>query len=485
MGSKKKKSPNLREYFEGVKLVEWEVTGSLAGGGQSDILKVRNLNDKKKLGVFRKLRSQEEKDIKRFFRELSILTKTDHPNVVKLLDYTTNDETWYISELGTPFETYWKIFLKKNEADPDTVLKEGIRIIRELANGLCDLHDQGIVHRDIKPKNVVVIENQPTLIDFGIAFVTGEERFTNPDEAMANVFSPDPALNFMHEVPPWLDVFLLSQLLIWMVSEGHNKPNAARPLDWRWVLYPKFSAGNLQKVKAITGLCSNYFTSPQNAREFIQLIDFLFNETKPMTNSSDKDKLKLVKKAIQEGYSTQYTNFAEARQVIEARLSLFIAICQEIEDGVLATVKDLESDLTFTPMEDSHGIEGFSDQFENNSNDKLLATYSGQLGYAIGDGLYGFGTSIRFLLRTAKGVENDSRFQSWVNRPYLQIHLNDSQKLHESGKTQNYYVTVSDTGTLTLLNWGMEEIREVTTSEVVQMVRDSIIDPEVWKISGP
>src|ERR1700751_1704527 len=97
----KKSLQELKDYFKTFDLTEWAVIGNLAGGGQADIVEVKNTKNGK-LGIFRTLRRKNEADIARFHRELEILTKTNHPNIVEILDYTKNkDHHWYISKKGT------------------------------------------------------------------------------------------------------------------------------------------------------------------------------------------------------------------------------------------------------------------------------------------------------------------------------------------------------------------------------------------------
>ena len=97
-------------------------------------------------------------------------------------------------------------------------------VVRQLAGALGACHEHGIVHRDVKPSNLVVKrgeeESWPILTDFGLAYERNLPRLTDSHEAVGNRrFSPDPARSRMEEVPAWLDVFALAQLIIWMLDE--------------------------------------------------------------------------------------------------------------------------------------------------------------------------------------------------------------------------------------------------------------------------
>ena len=90
-----------------------------------------------------------------------------------------------------------------------------MNVVRQLAEALGACHKHGVVHRDLKPLNLVVKrgvkEPWPILIDFGLAYEFGAARLTDATEGVGNRrFSPDPARSRMDDVPPWLDVFALA-----------------------------------------------------------------------------------------------------------------------------------------------------------------------------------------------------------------------------------------------------------------------------------
>jgi serine/threonine protein kinase len=104
----------------------------------------------------------------RFQREARLLSTVDHPSVVRVIDFESGrDGTVLVLELADG-ETLDQA-LKLGPFEP----KRAMRVMLQLAEGLAAIHERGIVHRDIKPQNVVigpgVRGEQARLLDFGIA----------------------------------------------------------------------------------------------------------------------------------------------------------------------------------------------------------------------------------------------------------------------------------------------------------------------------
>jgi serine/threonine-protein kinase len=107
--------------------------------------------------------------VARFRREAQAIAKLVHANVVQVYDFGIDDQgnPYFVMELidGTPLD---KIVKQRGRLDP----AEAIRLIQQAAAGLSHAHRAGIVHRDVKPSNLIVDgRGQVKLVDFGIARV--------------------------------------------------------------------------------------------------------------------------------------------------------------------------------------------------------------------------------------------------------------------------------------------------------------------------
>jgi serine/threonine protein kinase len=201
MSAKQQRFQYARAMFNRVSPRGWaEVpTSTTAQGGHSGVCVVEHEDGRQ--GVFRCLLEDATDAMKkRFYRELDIVPQMNHKNIMRLLDRTTDRETqWYISELGLPLDTYWSEQRELFASDPVGLLMQAVKVCEGVSAGLAAAHNLGIVHRDVKPGNIIVrsdaITRWPVLIDFGIAYVEDEERITQSGEAVGNArYSASPEI---------------------------------------------------------------------------------------------------------------------------------------------------------------------------------------------------------------------------------------------------------------------------------------------------
>lgn len=99
-------------------------------------------------------------------REISLLKNLNHPNILRLLDYGTEADTPYLVFEYTPNGTLRDRHPRGSQVPLPTV----IEYVKLVASALQYIHDQGIIHRDVKPENMLLGNNGNVLLsDFGIA----------------------------------------------------------------------------------------------------------------------------------------------------------------------------------------------------------------------------------------------------------------------------------------------------------------------------
>ncbi|KAG0323145.1 hypothetical protein BGZ99_002922 [Dissophora globulifera] len=109
-------------------------------------------------------------------REIGTLMSIDHPNLLRLHKVFSEDRYYYVvTELAKDGELFDNVKRRNNFTEP-----EARHVFRQLLNGVKYLHDRGIVHRDLKLENVLVMDRRNLdvkISDFGLANVIGESAF--------------------------------------------------------------------------------------------------------------------------------------------------------------------------------------------------------------------------------------------------------------------------------------------------------------------
>ena len=171
----------------------YEILEAIGTGGMAVVYKAKchRLNRLVAIKILKDDYYQDEEFRRRFHAESQAVAMLSHPNVVSVYDVSSSDEADYIiMELidGITLKQYME---KKGVLN----WKETLHFAMQIAKALEHAHGRGIVHRDIKPHNVMVLKNGSVKVaDFGIAQVTSN-ACTMTKEALGSVhyISPEQA----------------------------------------------------------------------------------------------------------------------------------------------------------------------------------------------------------------------------------------------------------------------------------------------------
>jgi serine/threonine-protein kinase PpkA len=120
------------------------------------------------LKVIKPILTSDEEFAQRFLREGRIIAQLSDPHIVTVYDIASHDNTYYLSMEYLPGGNLQQ---RIREGLP---LGEALPVARAIAGALHYAHRRGIIHRDIKPQNILFRENgEPVLTDFGIAKTLG------------------------------------------------------------------------------------------------------------------------------------------------------------------------------------------------------------------------------------------------------------------------------------------------------------------------
>lgn len=136
--------------------------------------------------------SQDADFCSRFEREAMAASKMSHHNIVNLLDVGQDDNLRYLVMEYVRGRTLKEVIKQKGSLPPNVAAQIGIRILSALQHA----HKNGIIHRDIKPQNILVHSDGLIKVgDFGIARVVGSNTISTEDSVMGSVhyFSPEQA----------------------------------------------------------------------------------------------------------------------------------------------------------------------------------------------------------------------------------------------------------------------------------------------------
>ncbi|MBL7202032.1 MAG: serine/threonine-protein kinase PknK, partial [Anaerolineae bacterium] len=169
-------------------------------------------------------------DLAAFEREARLLARLSHPNIVQIYDYG--------EEEGRPFLVIEYVAggtLRDWLAEEGTLsLDRALPILRHVADALDHAHGQSIVHRDVKPSNVMLTpDGRALLADFGISRLTGPEGHITQTETTTGTpayMSPEQVTPQLAPVGPRSDVYSLG-IVVYEMLTGHLPFAASSPLE--------------------------------------------------------------------------------------------------------------------------------------------------------------------------------------------------------------------------------------------------------------
>ncbi|MFO0866469.1 MAG: serine/threonine-protein kinase, partial [Gemmataceae bacterium] len=153
--------------------------------------------------------------LKRFLREAKAAAGLRHPNIVPIFEYGQDGDQFFIASAFIQGHTLQDDLEKGKATSPD--LARAVRIVRHIAEALHYAHSQGIVHRDVKPGNTLLDENdEPMVMDFGLATRQDEaEKLTHAGQILGTplYMAPEQAKGSDDAARPAADQYSLGVIL--------------------------------------------------------------------------------------------------------------------------------------------------------------------------------------------------------------------------------------------------------------------------------
>ena len=164
----------------------YEIIKSIGEGGMANVYLGQDtiLDRKVAIKVLRGDLANDEKFIRRFQREALSASSLSHPNIVEMYDVGEDNGNYYIVMEYIEGKTLKQLLKKRGKL----TTREAVDIMIQLADGISEAHDSYIIHRDIKPQNIMIKEDGKIKItDFGIAMALNSTQLTQTNSVMGSV----------------------------------------------------------------------------------------------------------------------------------------------------------------------------------------------------------------------------------------------------------------------------------------------------------
>jgi len=169
-----------RELKKGEVFGGWTLDFRLGKGGNGDVWSVKRLDDPQATAAIKVLTKANQAAVIRFRGEVGVLQKhTDVPGLLPVLDHylpdepTTASPAWYLMPRAKPL-------MKALARDPKAIIQAVAKVARTLAT----LHVREVSHRDVKPDNLLVLDGEPYVGDFGLADFPEKPEITGKGEML-------------------------------------------------------------------------------------------------------------------------------------------------------------------------------------------------------------------------------------------------------------------------------------------------------------
>jgi serine/threonine-protein kinase len=217
------------ENLSGKQLGGYEILNIIGHGGMATVYRARQMSMQRivALKVLPRQFLQDDTYLQRFHREVEIVSRLEHRNIVPVHDYGEFDGQPYIVMRYMPAGSVDDL-LRRGALDFDLALK----IMEQIAPALDYAHSRGVLHRDLKPSNILMDDNGDAyLTDFGIARVLGEHQggisiTTRHVVGTPAYMSPEQAQG--HPLDSRSDIYALGVMLFEMTT-GQRPFNADTP----------------------------------------------------------------------------------------------------------------------------------------------------------------------------------------------------------------------------------------------------------------
>ncbi len=265
----------------------YELLGVLGQGGMGYVYKAKDLRLQRDVALKVLDSSSDKEAIERFYLEARAMKELDHQNIVHVFDFGEHKKQLFIAMTFVEGTSLAEVLRNKSKLDLGAIEL----LAKQIARGLLFAHSKGIVHRDVKPSNIMLThDNRVYLMDFGISYIQEleKERLTMTGMAMGTPEYMSPEQCHGDEVTLSSDIYSLGVILYEMTC-GRLPFIGAKPIEIALkhvqetppapeIFRPKIPTGLSKLIlKCLEKKPENRF---HNMEEFLDAFDAIFEQNK-------------------------------------------------------------------------------------------------------------------------------------------------------------------------------------------------------------
>lgn len=213
----------LSQKYKGFFLGKYKILGHLGTGGMSSVYLVEHvqMHQRRAIKVLPRKKVSDKTYLERFYIEARASASLEHPNIVRAfdVDHDRDTDTHYLIMEYVDGRDVGKIVEEDGPISPS----DAASYIAQAATALQFAHDSGVIHRDVKPGNLLVDKNNEVkILDLGLALFKEDEysltlEYNEKILGTADYLAPEQAMN-SHDVDHRADIYGLGCTLFYMLT---------------------------------------------------------------------------------------------------------------------------------------------------------------------------------------------------------------------------------------------------------------------------